>query len=200
MKIWNISQWTIQHQGNKNSQIFILPLQVKKIASTEQCQNYRSDLHHCTKNIFYSEKNSTKLCAEGAIGNLMNVLHCPQNEVKQLWDIVQSPMHLILQTLGESFVPKAGLKSCRECDSIQKSLWILCKNQVQHHKFILNWMLKKLANSNYHSKEYEISSDHISDGNTCLFSSHCCYLEGDDNWLWIQEYLSFDQWFFEAYL
>jgi hypothetical protein len=77
--------------------------------------------------MFYSEKNSSKLCAEGAIGNLMNVLHCPKNEVKQFWDIVQSPVHLILQTLGESSVPKAVSKSVGECDSIQKSLWILCK-------------------------------------------------------------------------
>ncbi len=77
--------------------------------------------------MFYSEKNSSKLCTEGAIGNLMNVLHCLQNEVKQFWDIVQSPVHLILQTLGEASVPEAVLKSVGECDSIQKSLWILCK-------------------------------------------------------------------------
>jgi hypothetical protein len=70
--------------------------------------------------MFYSEKNSAKLCAEGAIGNLMNVLHCPEDEVKQFWDIVQSPVHLILQMLGESSVPKAVLKSGGECDSIQK--------------------------------------------------------------------------------
>ncbi len=78
--------------------------------------------------MIYSEKNSSELCAEGAIGNLLNVLHCPQNEVKQFWDIVQSPMHLILQTLGESSFPKVVLKSGGECDSIQKRLWILCKN------------------------------------------------------------------------
>jgi hypothetical protein len=77
--------------------------------------------------MFYSEKNFSKLCAEGAIGNLMNVLHCPEDEVKQFWDIVQSPVHLILQTLGESSVPKAVLKSGRECDSIQKSLLIFFK-------------------------------------------------------------------------
>ncbi len=69
----------------------------------------------------------SKLCAEGAIGNLMNVLHFPENEVEQFWDIVQSPVHLILQKLGESSVPKAVLKSGGECDSIQKSLWILRK-------------------------------------------------------------------------
>jgi hypothetical protein len=77
--------------------------------------------------MFYSEKYSSKLCAEGAIGNLMNVLHCPDDEVKHLWDIVQLPVHLIQQTLGESSVPRAVLKSGGECDSIQKSLWILCK-------------------------------------------------------------------------
>jgi hypothetical protein len=97
------------------------------MASTEQCQNYRSDLQRCTENMFYSEKNSSKLCAKGAIGNLINVLHCPQNEVKQFCNIFQLPIHLILQTLGESSVPKAVLKSGGECDSIQKSLWILCK-------------------------------------------------------------------------
>jgi hypothetical protein len=77
--------------------------------------------------MFYSEKNSSKLCTEVAIGTLMNALHCLDKEVKQFWDIVQSPVHLILQTLGESSVPKAVLKSGGECDSIQKSLWILCK-------------------------------------------------------------------------
>jgi hypothetical protein len=59
--------------------------------------------------------------------NLMNILHCPKNDMEQCWDIVQSPMHLTLQMVGESSVPKAVLKSGGECDSIQKSLWILCK-------------------------------------------------------------------------
>jgi hypothetical protein len=73
-------------------------------------------------------KNTAKLCAEGAIGNLMNVLHCNEIEVKQFWSIVQSPIHLIQKTLGESFVPKAVQKKLgSECDSIEKSLWILSK-------------------------------------------------------------------------
>ncbi len=81
----------------------------------------------CTENIFYYVKNSSNLCAEGGIGNLMNMLHCPKNDVEQFWDIVQSPGHLIQQMLGESCVQKAILKSCGECDSIQKSLWVLHK-------------------------------------------------------------------------
>ncbi len=64
-------------------------------------------MQRCTKNKFYLVKNSFKLCAEGAIGNLMNVLHCHEIEVNQFWAIVQSPMHLILETLNESSVPKA---------------------------------------------------------------------------------------------
>jgi hypothetical protein len=77
--------------------------------------------------MFYLENNSSKLCNEGAIVNLMNVLHCPENEVKQFWDLVKLPVHLILKTLGESSVPKAILKSDGECELLQKSLWILCK-------------------------------------------------------------------------
>jgi hypothetical protein len=80
------------------------------------------------KIFFFSVKYTTKLCAEGAIGNLMNVLHCNKIEVNQFRFIVQSPIPLIQTTLGESAVPKAVSKnSGGECDSIQKSLWILCK-------------------------------------------------------------------------
>jgi hypothetical protein len=106
---------------------FYTPPSGKKIASTEQHQYVRSDLLCCTKNMFHSEKNSSKMCSEGAIENLMNVLHYSENEVKQFWDIVQLPVHLILQTLSDSSMPKAVLKSGGECDSIQKSLWILRK-------------------------------------------------------------------------
>jgi hypothetical protein len=57
----------------------------------------------------------------------MNILHCAKNDMEQFWDIVQSPVQLILQPLGESSVPKTVLKSGGECESIHKCLWILCK-------------------------------------------------------------------------
>jgi hypothetical protein len=51
----------------------------------------------------------------------MNVLHCNEIEVNHFWSIVQSPLHLIQTTLGESLMPKAVLKkSGGGCDSIQK--------------------------------------------------------------------------------
>ncbi len=65
---------------------FHTPPSGKKIASTEQHQYAKFDLLRCTKNKFHSGKNSSKLCAEGATGNLMNVLHCSENEVKQFWE------------------------------------------------------------------------------------------------------------------
>jgi hypothetical protein len=49
--------------------------------------------------------------------------------MEQFWDIVTSPVHLILQALGESSVPKAVLKSGCKCESFQKNLWILCKKK-----------------------------------------------------------------------
>ncbi len=106
---------------------FYNPSSGKKNSLTEQRQYDRSDLEGCTENIFYCEKYSSNSCAEGAIGNLMNMLDCPENDMKQSWVIAQSPVHLIQQTLSESCVPKAVLKSCREINSIEKSLWIICK-------------------------------------------------------------------------
>ena len=72
----------MHHQENKNPQIVIILLQEKN-ASTEKCQLDRSVLDGCTENVFYCAKNSSKLCAEGAIGNLMNILHCPKNDMEQ---------------------------------------------------------------------------------------------------------------------
>ena len=126
---------------------FYNPSSGKTIALTEQCQNDRSDLEGRTENIFYCEKNSSKLCAEGAIGNLMNILHCPENDMNLFWDIVHSPVHLIQQMLGESCVSKATLKSCGECDSIQKSPWILCKKSslaLQVHSKLIAFKSYKL--------------------------------------------------------
>jgi hypothetical protein len=101
---------------------FYNPPSGKKIASTEQCHHDGSVFKGCIEHIFYCEKNSSKLCAEGAIENLMNILHCSKNDMEQFWDVLTSPVHLILHMLGESSVPKAVLKSGGECDSIQKSL------------------------------------------------------------------------------
>jgi hypothetical protein len=69
--------------------------------------------------------------------------------MEQFWYIVQSPVHLILEMLDKSSVPKIVLKSGGECDSIQKkSVDSLQKNQVWHYKCAPNLMLSKHARSN----------------------------------------------------
>ncbi len=57
----------------------------------------------------------------------MNILHCSKHDMNEFWHIVKSPLHLIPQVLGESSVPKKVLNFGIKCDSIEKSLWILCK-------------------------------------------------------------------------
>ncbi len=116
----------------------------------------------------------------GAIGNLINILHRPKNDMEQFWDILQSPVHLILQRLGESSVPKAVIKSGGECVSIQKSLWVLCKK----NKFGMTSALQMNCFQNLQEAiNYEIPSCYFGERNTCLLSSRCCYMEGDDNLL-----------------
>ncbi len=103
--------------------------------STEQCHHDGSAPENRIENIFYCEKNSSKLCVEGAIQNLMNILHCSKYDMDQFWNINTSPVHLILQALGESSVPKAVVKFGVKCDSIQKKLVDSSqKIQVHHYK------------------------------------------------------------------
>jgi hypothetical protein len=79
------------------------------------------------KNKYYLENNISKLCVEGAIGNLMNILNCSEEDMHLFWSIVTSTMHFIPSMLGEIFVPEAVQKHGGKYDSIEKCLWILRK-------------------------------------------------------------------------
>jgi hypothetical protein len=149
---------------------FFSPLSGKKIASNDQRQNDRSDMQCCTKNKFYLVKNFSKLCAEGVIGTYMNVLHCHEIEVNQFWAIVQSSIHLILETLNESSVPKVMLKSSGECESIQKSLWILCKQ----FKFSTTKLLRIECFKNL-KKAIDILREVKFPLNISVMGTHFCY-------------------------
>ncbi len=83
-------------------------------------------------------ENLSKLCAEGAIGNLMNVLHCSKQDIDLFWSIVTSPVQSILHALNETHVLKAVQRDGIEIDSIKKSLWILRKK----FKFVTTSKLK----------------------------------------------------------
>jgi hypothetical protein len=77
--------------------------------------------------MFYSDENLSKLCAKGAIQNLLNMLHFSPEEMIFFWELVTSDLFTLMNLLNESFVPKAVLTPSLGIDSIQKCLWILHK-------------------------------------------------------------------------
>ncbi len=79
------------------------------------------------QNMFYSDENLPKLCTEGAIQNLLHMLHFLQEDMNILGELATSDLFAFMESLNESFVPKAVLKPSLEIDSIQKCLWILRK-------------------------------------------------------------------------
>jgi hypothetical protein len=55
---------------------------VKKHMKTE-----KSELEVHMENRFYSEDNLSKLCAKGAVRNLMNMLHCSRDKLDTFWEM-----------------------------------------------------------------------------------------------------------------
>ncbi len=78
-------------------------------------------------NMFYSRQNLCKLCAEGAVRNLMNVLHCSTADMTSFWNLATSPLHTIQKSLNEDQLPRAVMSASLRIDSIEKCLWILQK-------------------------------------------------------------------------
>jgi hypothetical protein len=77
------------------------------------------------KNMFYSKDNCLKLCVEGAIRNLMNMLHCSVEDMNTFWDLAILPLPLLLTRLNVNCVPDAVIGKETGIDSIEKCLWIL---------------------------------------------------------------------------
>jgi hypothetical protein len=78
------------------------------------------------KNVF-SDENSSKLCAEGAIQNLLNMLHFSPEDIFFGGESATSDLFTLVKSLNESFVPKAVLTQSLGSNLIQKCLWILRK-------------------------------------------------------------------------
>ncbi len=80
------------------------------------------------QNKFHSYNNSAKLCAEGALVNLMDGLGCSEEDIKIFWDTVcDQSLQSVCAKLKETFVPKNVYKKGGGVDSIEKSLWVLRK-------------------------------------------------------------------------
>jgi hypothetical protein len=78
-------------------------------------------------NMFYSRDNLGKMCAEGAVRNLMNVLHCSPADMTSFWILATSSLHSIKEMLNEVQLPKAVMGNTFGIDSIEKCVWILRK-------------------------------------------------------------------------
>jgi hypothetical protein len=94
------------------------------------------------KNMFFSDENSSKLCAKGSIQNLLNMLHFLPEDMNIFRELATSDLITLMKSLNESFVPKAVLTPSLGSNLIQKCLWILRKK----FKFQTT---KKLTKSNF---------------------------------------------------
>jgi hypothetical protein len=91
----------------------------------------QSELEVQMENRFYSEDNLSKLCAEGAVRNLMNMLHCLRAESDSFWEMatmsLQETQFALKDLFNDKKVPNGVIKGNLEVGSIEKSLWILQK-------------------------------------------------------------------------
>jgi hypothetical protein len=108
---------------NKKTTEFFIDQPVEKHMKAEQ-----SELEVQMENRFYSEDNLSKLCAEGAVRNLMNMLHCLRDELDFFWEMatmsVQETQFVLKDLLNDKKVPNDVIKGNLEVDSIEKCLWI----------------------------------------------------------------------------
>jgi len=75
---------------------------------------------------FYSSENATKLCAEGALKNLLHMLKMEKRDIDLFWGLATSPLAVISDTL-KSNIPKAVCNQVQTVNAIEKCLWILRK-------------------------------------------------------------------------
>jgi hypothetical protein len=82
---------------------------IKKHIKAEQ-----SELEVQMKNRFYSKDNLSKLCAEGAVRNLMNMLHCSSDELDTFWEMatmsVQETQFVLKDLFNNKKVPNGVIK------------------------------------------------------------------------------------------
>jgi hypothetical protein len=67
----------------------------------------------------------SKLCAEGAIQNLLHMLHFSPEDMNIFWELATSDLFARMKSLNDTFVPWAVLSPSLGIDLIQKCLWIL---------------------------------------------------------------------------
>jgi hypothetical protein len=66
------------------------------------------------KNKIFSNQNLSKLCAEGAIQNLLSMLHFSTEDMNIFLELVTSDLFTLMKSSNESYVPKTVLNQVWE--------------------------------------------------------------------------------------
>ena len=67
----------------------------------------------------------SKLCAEGAIKNLLSMLNDSQSNIDSFWNLCNAPVSELMEQFHEKFMPKAVLNVHCTVNPIKTCLWIL---------------------------------------------------------------------------
>ena len=73
-----------------------------------------------TKTPFYSRDNSSKLCAEGALKNMLHLLQMKKEDIDCFWVLATSPVSAISDFMNSN-IPKAVCNSHQQVNAIQNS-------------------------------------------------------------------------------
>jgi hypothetical protein len=128
VKLCDCNKYEENHVGHRKQKPteFYMDEPLEKHMKAEQ-----SELEVQMENRFYSEDNLLKLCAEGAVRNLMNILHCLRDKLDSFLEMatmsVQETQFVLKDLLNYKKVPNGVIKGDLEVDSIEKRLWILQK-------------------------------------------------------------------------
>ncbi len=121
---------TSQRKQKATEFIHSLPLDVGKNHSKQHIlatdENPSDQVQ--VQNKFYSIRNMSKLCAEGAIKNLLSMLNYSQSNIHSFLNLCNALVSLVMKQLQEKCVSKAVLNVYCTENPIKKCLWILqCK-------------------------------------------------------------------------
>ena len=150
----------------------------------------QSELEVQMENRFYWEDNLSKLCAEGVVRNLMNMLHCSRAESDSFWEMatmsVQETQFVLKDLFNNKKVPNGVIK--RKFRSWFN--WEMPMDPAKEVQFcnnikieaILFLMCEAISKGTFGNW---ISCDYFSTGPTCNSQSCGCCLEKDGYWLWV---------------
>jgi hypothetical protein len=127
VKLSDCKKYEENHAGHRKQKPteFYMDKPIKKHMKTEKSElkTEKSEPEVQIEIRFYSEDNLSKLCAEGAFRNLMNMLHCSKDKLETFLEMatmsVEETQFALKELLNEKKVPKGVMKGNLDVDSIE---------------------------------------------------------------------------------